>query len=196
MPSAGSQPLTTTSTTSSLEASFQNLNSRIVKDRVGLPMAFRAGNYPSSEEQAAVTDSIAAARSALQAVATPAEIAKFIRLLSGGLKVNGNMDAEAVAEAYMFALDGVKRAVLDKAVRTLLRRGAPESMSKTFMPSAPDLLAYCDQIERDALAMVVLTERLLALPEERLPEPIPEEQCQAMRQKIALLAKPRMMEAE
>jgi negative regulator of replication initiation len=144
----------------------------------------------------AATASINAARSALSVVATSADIAKGIRLLSGGLKVNGNMDAEAVAEAYMYSMEGVKRAVFDKAVRTLLRRGAPEKMSKTFLPSAPELLDYCDQIERDAKAMVVLTERLLALPEMKMPEPMSEENCQAMRQKIAQLAKPRTMEAE
>lgn len=193
IPSAAQPVSHPTSTTSLLEANFEDLNSRIVKDRVGLPAAFRSGTYPTDEERRRATAAIEASRSALSVVAEPADIAKAVRLLAGGRKVSGNMDPEAMAEAYMFALDGVKKAVLDKAVRMILRRGAPASIAKTFMPSTDDLLEFCDQIERDVRAMVILTERLLALPEERLPEQMTETHCQSMREKIAALGKPRSM---
>lgn len=126
-------------------------------------------------------------RHALSQPATGEDRAKAIRLLLGTLKAGQGMDAEAMAEGYMFVLDGVEKVALKRAVEALAKGKGPDHLSRTFMPSAPELLGFCEQIKRDYLAMALSTERLLSLPEEKFEEPMSEEHCARMREKIQAL---------
>ncbi len=171
-----------------LGESFEMIRSRIVKDSYGLPMAFKTGMAPTDEERRAGLEAAASTRFAWQTVATVKDHKTAVRLLGGGLKLSAGTDFEGVAEAYLFVLDGVKAKALQTAVFNLLKGKAPERFSKTFMPAAPELLSYCEELERDAIALVDSTEQLLRLPEEKFEEPMSEEHCARMREKIQALA--------
>lgn len=199
LPNAG--PVKTTSTpasrTSLLQGGYESLLSRAIKapNTAGLAIGFPAGMSPSNEERTALSEHIRIMRQDLDTVVTEDEVKDAIGLLTSGLKLSGQASGAGIGRAYALVLSEVPSVILIKAVKNLLT-GKAEGMDRTFMPSAPDLLAYCEKLHRDALALCTVTERLLSLPEAPASEPIPEEQCQAMRQKIALLAKPRTMEAE
>lgn len=180
-----------------LQDGFQSLLSRAIKapNTVGLAIGFPAGKSPSNEERTALSEHIRAVRQALDTVVTEDEVKDAISLLTSGLKLSGQVSGSGIGRAYALVLSDVPSAILKQAIKNLLT-GKAEGMDRTFMPSAPDLLGYCEKLHRDCLALCSSTERLLSLPEAEPEEPISEEQRQAMRQKIAQLAKPRTMEAD
>lgn len=185
---ASSRSMTTStqpSQTSRLEGMFESLQARIVKDHSRLPTAFRRGSYPSIAERTEASAIVAFVRSSLSVAADIDDVKKAVRLLRGGMKAPAGVDAEGVAEAYAMALEDAKSAALGLAVKNLIMGKAPDSFSKTFMPSAPELAAYCEYIERHWLSVAVLTERMLALPEEPEPEPpLSDEQMAERREQI------------
>ncbi|MFT4347704.1 hypothetical protein [Bartonella ancashensis] len=80
------------------------------------------------------------------------EIATALRLLAAGLKVQKNGDYDAYALAYSMALEGISSWALKKAVKQILcgkteKFGEEEILSRTFFPSAPELVMYCQQLE-------------------------------------------------
>ena len=198
IPNAGAVRTTSTpaSRTSLLQSGFETLLARANKapGTAGIATSFPAGMSPSNEERTALGETIAAVRQAMAVEATENEIKDAIGLLTSGLKLSGQVSGHGVGLAYTMVLSEVPSAILKQAVKALLT-GKAEGMDRTFMPSAPDLLAYCEKLQRDWLAMATMTERLLALPEQPdRPEPMSEEHCRAMREKIALLARPKRVE--
>lgn len=177
----------TRSTASEIETVWTDLHRRSVIEN-GREIAFRRGEMPTEAERERALTAITEVRRSLSSPVTIDEIEASVRLLSAGLKAPANVDVEALAEAYSMALVDCRSAALRKATRMLMS-GKAEGYSKTFMPSAPELSELCQKIERTALAAASLTERLLALPEEREREVFSEEHCAAMRERIANLAK-------
>lgn len=173
---------------------FSDLRARLILYPNGLPKAFAHGKAPTDRDRAAITELVATIRRSLSREADFNEIGEQVRFLQGGLKLQAGVDAAGIVGAYGMALDGVKLAPLKKAVLLLIRGKAPDAYSKTFVPSSAELLAYCEQIERDAHALATSMERLLDLPNEVREEPMSEEHCRAMREKIAQLARPKRTE--
>lgn len=119
-------------------------------------------------------------------VATEDEVTHAVALLSSGLKVSGRIDGGNVGLAYAMVLADVPGVILKQAVKAILT-GKAEGMDRTFMPSAPDLLAYCEKLQRDLAAKVKMVEKMLSLPE--LPEHRDEEPVNPeMQERLAKLA--------
>jgi len=128
-------------------------------------------------------------------VATEGEVIDAIGLLSSGLKVSGHVSGAGIGIAYAMALSDVPSQILKQATKNLLT-GKAEGMDRTFMPSAPDLLAYCEKLHRDCLALCISTERLLALPE--MPAPREEDPAEAAAniERARSLLKPKRLDGE
>lgn len=132
----------------------------------------------------------------MQTPATDSEIEDQLELLFSARVAAGKVEGESRGRVYAMVLADVPGAILKVAVQNIVR-GKAEGIEKTYLPSTDVMLDYCERLQRDVMAKAVMVERMLALPEAPPPpEPVPEEQRQAMRQKIAQLAKPRTMEAE
>ncbi|ALE03427.1 hypothetical protein [Bartonella ancashensis] len=96
--------------------------------------------------------------------ATKEELSTMFQLLSGALKHQSTADAKATAAAYLLSLDGISHWALKTATRDIMR-GKAEGLSRTFMPSAPELYAYCDKLERDIRGCVEYVFKALEKPE-------------------------------
>lgn len=74
--------------------------------------------------------------------------------------------AEANAESYLIALEGVPAFALDEACRRILQRKVP-SLNAKFMPTAPELRALVDEISLPARWHLKELQRLLSAEVER-----------------------------
>lgn len=104
------------------------------------------------------------------------------------MKTSVGMEAKSVAAAYLMALEGVSSAVLNLAVKNLMTGKAPERFSQTFLPTAPELASYCDEIEKHLTLLADRTEQLLSLPEASPQAPeMTEAEAEERRQQIQTL---------
>lgn len=170
--------------TSRLSEASTSLRARILLDQWRLPAAYESGKSPSADEKAEITATIAGIRSGLSREVGTEDLRQSIRILVGGMKTSPGMEAKSVAAAYMMALDGVPSAVLNLAVKNLNNGKAPDRFSKTFLPTAPELASYCDELEKHLTLLADTTERLLTLPEAspQAPEMTDEEAAERRKQ--------------
>lgn len=128
---------------------------------------------------------------AMQTSATDDELAENLDLLISGRKIANQADPTSLGRVYAMVLGDVPAAILKMAVANIIR-GKADGIEKTFLPSTDVMLDYCERLQRDVLAKAAMVERMLHLPEQPAPaEPMSEAECQAMREKIAKLGKPR-----
>lgn len=169
--------------TSRLEEASTSLRARILLDQWRLPAAYENGKSPSEEEKTEVMAMIAGIRSGLSREVATEDLRQSVRLLVGGLKSPAGMEAKSMAAAYFIALEGTPASVLTLAVKNFLTGDIPESLSKVFLPTAPELSWYCGYLEKYLTALADRTEQILALPEARSPRPEMTEEEQAERRK-------------
>ena len=86
-------------------------------------------------------------------------------LLSGGMRLPRDIDGESAAKSYMIALSGFSSFAIMQSV-LLIIRGKAEGFNKTFMPTAPELAAFCEHIEKTEWLKIDTVERLLRAGEE------------------------------
>ena len=86
-------------------------------------------------------------------------------LLSGGMRLPRDLDGESAAKSYMIALSGFSSFAIMQSV-LLIIRGKAEGFNKTFMPTAPELAAFCEHIEKTEWLKIDHVERLLRAGEE------------------------------
>ena len=86
-------------------------------------------------------------------------------LLSGGMRLPRDLDGESAAKSYMIALSGFSSFAIMQSV-LLIIRGKAEGFNKTFMPTAPELAAFCEHIEKTEWLKIDTVERLLRAGEE------------------------------
>ena len=86
-------------------------------------------------------------------------------LLSGGMRLPRDIDGESAAKSYMIALSGFSSVAIMQSV-LLIIRGKAEGFNKTFMPTAPELAAFCEHIEKTEWLKIDTVERLLRAGEE------------------------------
>ena len=86
-------------------------------------------------------------------------------LLSGGMRLPRDIDGESAAKSYMIALSGFSSFAIMQSV-LLIIRGKAEGFNKTFMPTAPELAAFCEHIEKTEWLKIDHVERLLRAGEE------------------------------
>ena len=98
--------------------------------------------------------------------ATTDEIAAQFALLSGAMRLPKDMDSENAAKAYMIALDGYSSFSIRHSIVNIIR-GKAEGFNKTFMPAAPELATYCEQLEQGEWLKIRTIERMIDAPEEQ-----------------------------
>lgn len=181
-----------------LTEAFENLSARTVKaigpngQPMGMPVAWPRGQSPSDEERTALTRIVKSIHAAMQVPATEDEMENELELLFSSRSLYG-ADIAGKTRVYSLVLADVPRAILQTAVAQIIR-GKADGIGKD-LPGTDVLLAYCERLQRDVMAKAVMIERMLALPEQAPPEPeLSEEHRQAMREKIALLARPKRTE--
>ena len=91
-------------------------------------------------------------------------------VLSGGMKLAREMDGESAAKSYMLALSGRSSFAIYQSVFNIIR-GKAEGFNKTFMPTAPELASYCEQLEASEWLKIDHVERLLRAEEEPASSP-------------------------
>ena len=119
---------------------------------------------------AAIRQLIAKARDELAIPASGEEIMEQFLLLSGGMKLPREMDGESAAKSYMLALSGRSSFAIYQSVLNIIR-GKAEGFNKTFMPTAPELATYCEQLEASEWLKIDHVERLLRAEEEPASAP-------------------------
>lgn len=132
----------------------------------GLPLKFKAGMKPTPSQMDTIKQTIEAAKQSLLLPATADEIAAQFSLLSGGMRLPKDMDSENAAQAYMIALDGFPSFAIRQSIVNIIR-GKAEGFNKTFMPAAPELAMYCEQLEQAQWRKIESVERRLDAPEEQ-----------------------------
>lgn len=82
------------------------------------------------------------------------------------MRLPKDMDSENTAQAYMIALDGFSSFAIRQSIVNIIR-GKAEGFNKTFMPAAPELAMYCEQLEQAQRLKIESVERRLSAPEEQ-----------------------------
>ncbi len=82
-------------------------------------------------------------------------VSKAFVLLKGGLIMRQMANVDACARAYAVALQGISQWALYKAVEQIVR-GEAKGMSTTFVPTSADLAAYCRDLEKIFVQMLIL----------------------------------------
>ncbi|MHC5307535.1 hypothetical protein [Bartonella sp. LJL80] len=89
-------------------------------------------------------------------------------LLSGAMKLPRDMDGESVAKGYMIALEGCSSWSIRESVIRIIK-GNADGFNKTFMPAAPELAAYCRELERLERSKIEAIKRRIKADEEQSP---------------------------
>ena len=131
----------------------------------GFPPRFKAGKKPTNAQIATIRHTLEDAKNTLLKKARSDEIMDQFLLLSGGMRLPRDLDGESAAKSYMIALSGFCSFAIMQSV-LLIIRGKAEGFNKTFMPSAPELAAFCEHIEKTEWLKIDTVERLLRAGEE------------------------------
>lgn len=110
------------------------------------------------------------AQNSLSLRVTPADIAKIYTLLSGGMAMTKDNEAEITTQAYVDALACRSSWALNEAYTRIIQ-GEAKPLSQKFMPQAPELSQFCKKIEDSKQRQIELIATILAAPEEKAPEP-------------------------
>ena len=140
----------------------------------GFPPRFKAGKKPTNAQIATIRHTLEEAKNTLLKKARSDEIMDQFLLLSGGMRLPRDLDGESAAKSYMIALSGFSSFAIMQSV-LLIIRGKAEGFNKTFMPTAPELAAFCEYIEKTEWLKIDTVERLLRAGEEPNDVLIPEE---------------------
>ncbi|QHJ84246.1 MAG: hypothetical protein [Caudoviricetes sp.] len=131
----------------------------------GFPPRFKAGKKPTNAQIATIRHTLEEAKNTLLKKARSDEIMDQFLLLSGGMRLPRDIDGESAAKSYMIALSGISSFAIRQSV-LLIIRGKAEGFNKTFMPTAPELAAFCEHIEKTEWLKIDHVERLLRAGEE------------------------------
>lgn len=131
----------------------------------GFPPRFKAGKKPTNAQIATIRHTLEDAKNTLLKKARSDEIMDQFLLLSGGMRLPRDIDGESAAKSYMIALSGFSSFAIMQSV-LLIIRGKAEGFNKTFMPTAPELAAFCEHIEKTEWLKIDHVERLLRAGEE------------------------------
>ncbi|MBI0141275.1 hypothetical protein H3U94_10380 [Bartonella sp. W8125] len=131
----------------------------------GFPPRFKAGKKPTNAQIATIRHTLEDAKNTLLKKARSDEIMNQFLLLSGGMRLPRDLDGESAAKSYMIALSGFSSFAIMQSV-LLIIRGKAEGFNKTFMPTAPELAAFCEHIEKTEWLKIDTVERLLRAGEE------------------------------
>ena len=131
----------------------------------GFPPRFKAGEKPTCAQIATIRHTLEEAKNTLLKKARSDEIMDQFLLLSGGMRLPRDLDGESAAKSYMIALSGFSSFAIMQSV-LLIIRGKAEGFNKTFMPTAPELAAFCEHIEKTEWLKIDHVERLLRAGEE------------------------------
>lgn len=131
----------------------------------GFPPRFKAGKKPTNAQIATIRHTLEEAKNTLLKKARSDEIMDQFLLLSGGMRLPRDIDGESAAKSYMIALSGFCSFAIMQSV-LLIIRGKAEGFNKTFMPTAPELAAFCEHIEKTEWLKIDHVERLLRAGEE------------------------------
>ena len=131
----------------------------------GFPPRFKAGKKPTNAQIATIRHTLEEAKNTLLKKARSDEIMDQFLLLSGGMRLPRDLDGESAAKSYMVALSGFSSFAIMQSV-LLIIRGKAEGFNKTFMPTAPELAAFCEHIEKTEWLKIDHVERLLRAGEE------------------------------
>ena len=131
----------------------------------GFPPRFKAGKKPTNAQIATIRHTLEEAKNTLLKKARSDEIMDQFLLLSGGMRLPRDLDGESAAKSYMIALSGFCSFAIMQSV-LLIIRGKAEGFNKTFMPTAPELAAFCEHIEKTEWLKIDHVERLLRAGEE------------------------------
>lgn len=134
------------------------------------PPMFKAGRKPTDEQIAKTRMILAEAQNLLSLRVTPADIAKIYTLLSGGMAMTKDSEAEITTQAYVDALACRSSWALNEAYTRIIQ-GEAKPLSQKFMPQAPELSQFCKEIEDSKQRQIKLIAAILAAPEEKAPEP-------------------------
>lgn len=134
------------------------------------PPMFKAGRKPTDEQIAKTRMILAEAQNSLSLRVTPADIAKIYTLLSGGMAMTKDNEAEITSQAYIDALACRSSWALNEAYTRIIQ-GEAKPLSQKFMPQAPELSQFCKEIEYSKQSQIKLIAAILAAPEEKAPEP-------------------------
>ncbi|WLT08086.1 hypothetical protein RAM19_08275 [Bartonella apihabitans] len=139
----------------------------------GFPPRFKVGKKPTNAQIATIRHTLEDAKNTLLTKARSDEIMDQFLLLSGGMRLPRDLDGESAAKSYMIALSGFSSFAIMQSV-LLIIRGKAEGFNKTFMPTAPELAAFCEHIEKTEWLKIDTVERLLRAGEELNDVLIPE----------------------
>lgn len=131
----------------------------------GFPPRFKAGKKPTNAQIATIRHTLEETKTTLLKKARSDEIMDQFLLLSGGMRLPRDLDGESAAKSYMIALSGFSSFAIMQSV-LLIIRGKAEGFNKTFMPTAPELAAFCEHIEKTEWLKIDHVERLLRAGEE------------------------------
>lgn len=131
----------------------------------GFPPRFKAGKKPTNAQIATIRHTLEDAKNTLLKKARSDEIMDQFLLLSGGMRLPRDIDGESAAKSYMIALSGFSSFAIMQSV-LLIIRGKAEGFNKTFMPTAPELAAFCEHLEKTEWLKIDHVERLLRAGEE------------------------------
>ena len=131
----------------------------------GFPPRFKAGKKPTNAQIATIRHTVEETKTTLLKKARSDEIMDQFLLLSGGMRLPRDIDGESAAKSYMIALSGFSSFAIMQSV-LLIIRGKAEGFNKTFMPTAPELAAFCEHIEKTEWLKIDHVERLLRAGEE------------------------------
>ena len=126
----------------------------------GFPITFKDGMKLYDGEMSMINNAIFDANKYLLTPATADEIADQFSLLSGGMRLPKDMDSTSAAQAYTIALSGISSFAIRQSV-FLIIRGKAEGFNKTFMPTAPELAAFCRKLEENEWENIKGAERLI-----------------------------------
>ena len=126
----------------------------------GFPITFKDGVKLYDGEISIINNAIFDANKYLLTPATADEIADQFSLLSGGMRLPKDMDSTSAAQAYTIALSGISSFAIRQSV-FLIIRGKAEGFNKTFMPTAPELAAFCRELEKNERENIKGAERLI-----------------------------------
>ena len=123
--------------------------------------------------------------------ASAAEIGKCIAILQAQFREREIDDGSAAAraEGYLMALEGVPLFALREAVRRVMRADA--GFNTSFMPKAPEMRAFVNQIAQPARFHLVQLRRLLEAKVERAPNEQDRERVREMAAALAAALAPR-----
>ncbi|ENN94571.1 phage terminase large subunit GpA2, partial [Bartonella vinsonii subsp. berkhoffii str. Tweed] len=116
----------------------------------GYPLTLKTGSTLTKQEEEQTLDACNRLETLLSVKASVEQIEKASFLLSS-MRVPANTDAKAVVLSYGMLLDRISAYALKKGVEDIVT-GQANGISKTFMPTCGELLAYCQTIENTLLS--------------------------------------------